>query len=115
MHLKENVQKAVCGNYSDNQIYERQFFTGDNELVNDFLSQKDELDNQMPNLIIHAGDVGYQEIIDVLESFAPVKVVNGNCDFQSFRTLEGQSKDYDYFDFEGVKISLAHTPYDLER
>ena len=115
MHLKENVQKAVCGNYSDNQIYERQFFTNYNDIVNDFLSQKDTLDNQMPDLIIHAGDVGYQEIIDILESIAPVKVVNGNCDFQSFRTLEGESKDYDYFDFEGIKISLAHTPFDLDR
>ena len=68
----------------------------------------------MPDLIIHAGDVGYQEIIDILEGIAPVKVVNGNCDFQSFRTIEGKSQDYEYFDFEGVKISLAHTPYDLD-
>lgn len=114
MHLKENVQNAVKGNYSDSQIYERQFLTNDEAVVDNFLSQKDDLDVKKPDLIIHAGDVGYQEIIDVLESIAPVKVVNGNCDFQTFRTLEGQSKDYEYFDFEGIKISLTHSPYDLD-
>lgn len=114
MHLKENVQNAIRGNYSDSQIYERQFFTNEEDVVDDFLSQKDALDVKNPDLIIHAGDVGYQEIIDVLESIAPVKVVNGNCDFQTFRTLEGQSEDYQYFDFEGIKISLAHSPYDLD-
>ena len=114
MRLSEDVQKAVCGDYSDEQIYERQFFTNDEAIVNDFLSQKDSLDKQKPDLIIHGGDVGYQEIIDILESIAPVKVVNGNCDFQSFRTIEGKSKDYEYFDFEGIKISLAHSPYDLD-
>ena len=115
MHLKENVQKAICGNYSDEQIYKRQFFTNNEALVDEFLSQKDNLDTTSPDIIIHAGDVGYQEIVDILESIAPVKVVNGNCDFQTFRTIEGESKDFEYFDFEGIKISLAHTPYDLER
>lgn len=114
MHLRENVQNAVIGNYSPDQIYETQIITADEDLASAFQQHKSELDAHTPDLIIHGGDVGYQEIIDILESIAPVKVVNGNCDFQSFRTIEGQSQTYLYFDFEGIKISLAHTPYDLE-
>ena len=115
MRLGENVQRAVCGEYSPKQIYERKIFVDDEATLQDFAAQKDELDKKMPDLIIHAGDVGYQEIIDILESIAPVKVVNGNCDFQTFRTLEGESKDFDYFDFMGIKIALTHSPYDLDR
>lgn len=115
MRLGENVQRAVFGEYCSEQIYERQIFVDDEATIQSFAAQKDALDKQLPDLIIHAGDVGYQEIIDILESIAPVKVVNGNCDFQTFRTLEGESKDFDYFDFEGVKIALTHSPYDLDR
>lgn len=115
MRLGENVQRAIFGEYSSEQIYERQIFEDDEATLQSFAAQKDELDKKLPDLIIHAGDVGYQEIIDILESIAPVKVVNGNCDFQTFRTLDGESKDFDYFDFDGVKIALTHSPYDLDR
>ena len=114
MHLHENVQEAVSGNYSSDQIYESVIFTTEAEAIQDFSAKKAQLDSQEPDLIIHGGDVGYQEIIDVLESIAPVKVVTGNCDFQAFRTIEGESQKYLYFDFEGIKISLAHIPYDLD-
>lgn len=114
MHLSEEVQNAVTGNFNNDQIYQHQIFTSDESLIDLYMKEKTELDKQLPNLIIHAGDVGYQEIIDVLESIAPVKVVNGNCDFQTFRTLDGQSNNYEYFDFEGIKISLTHNPYDLD-
>ena len=35
-------------------------------------------------LILHAGDVGSQEILDELETIAPVKVVRGNTDRGAF-------------------------------
>ena len=114
MHLYEEAQQAVEGIYSEDQIYESQTISSDDNLVKAYRDSKIELNNKKPDLIIHAGDVGYQEIIDILESIAPVKVVNGNCDFQTFRTIEGESTKYEYFDFEGIKISLTHIPYDLD-
>jgi len=35
-------------------------------------------------LIIHAGDIGPPEIIEALETLAPVHVVRGNCDHEAW-------------------------------
>lgn len=115
MRFSEEVENAVRGLYSKDQIYESQAISKDEEVLAElnYSITNGELEN--PDLIIHAGDVGYQNIIDILQGIAPVKAVNGNCDFQAFRTIEGESTDYLYFDFDGVKISLTHVPYDLER
>lgn len=114
MHLLKKAEEAVRGCYFPDQIYASQVFDNDENLVKKFLDLKPQLNNEKPNLIIHAGDVGYQNIIDLLESIAPIKVVNGNCDFQSFRTIEGTSEDFIYFEFEGIKIALAHDPFTLD-
>ena len=114
MHLLEKAEEAVRGCYFPDQIYESQIFVDDENLVKKFLDLKPQLNNEKPDLIIHAGDVGYQNIVDILESIAPLKVVNGNCDFQTFRTIEGMSEDFVYFEFEGIKIALAHDPFTLD-
>ena len=114
MHLKPGAEEAVRACFSESQIYESQIFVDENSLITKFSNCKNMLNAQKPDLIIHAGDVGSQRIIDLLEGIAPVKVVNGNCDFQTYRTLEGESKDFIYFEFDGIKIALAHDPYSLE-
>lgn len=114
MHLTKTAEEAIRGCYNEDQIYESQIFTNDEHLIKLLTEAKSVLNFEKPNLIIHAGDVGYQNIIDILESIAPIKVVNGNCDFQTFRTFEGESKDFIFFEFEGVKIALAHDPFSLD-
>ena len=114
MHLTQDAEDAVRGLYSRDQIYESLTVSKDEEVLADLNYAITNNELQKPDLIIHAGDVGYQNIVDILQSIAPIKVVNGNCDFQAFRTIEGETTDYLYFDFDGVKISLTHVPYDLE-
>ena len=60
-------------------------------------------------------DFGTQQVIDELESVTKLIAVNGNCDFDSFKTLEGFTKEFEIFNFEGLKTALTHTPYDLEQ
>lgn len=115
MRLTQDAEDAVRGLYSRDQIYESLTVSKDEEVLAELNYSITNNELQKPDLIIHAGDVGYQNIVDILQSIAPIKVVNGNCDFQAFRTIEGETTDYLYFDFDGVKISLTHVPYDLER
>jgi putative phosphoesterase len=55
--------------------------------------------------ILHAGDIGTQEIISELETIAPVHAVHGNIDDWSLR-----NRYPGVFDLElgGVKICLTH-------
>ena len=115
MNLTQDAEDAVRGLYSRDQIYKSLTVSKDEEVLAELNYSITNNELQKPDLIIHAGDVGYQNIVDILQSIAPIKVVNGNCDFQAFRTIEGETTDYLYFDFDGVKISLTHVPYDLER
>lgn len=55
--------------------------------------------------IIHAGDVVCEEFIQILESIAPVSVVQGNMDRAN--GLEKWPKNLQ-LDFEGVKIGVSH-------
>lgn len=114
MRLSDSAIEAVFGAYSQDQIYESQFFEEDEDLKNQFMAIKDQLDHEKPKIILHAGDIGYQNIINALEQCAPVVAVNGNCDFQTFQTINGQTEKYMFLDVDGVKIAMTHIPYDLE-
>lgn len=114
MHISESAIEAVFGAYDNDQIYESVIITEDPKLASEYRSIKNQINVVKPKLIIHAGDIGYQNIIDALEEAAPVIAVVGNCDFQTFRTKNGETKKFEYFDFEGVKIAVAHIPYDLD-
>lgn len=112
--LSQAAYDALESNYDPDQIYESQIFTNDEQIINDYSKIKNELNKKPADLIVHAGDVGSQEIIDIIESIAPLTAINGNCDFQTYRTFNGETKDFEYFDFNGLKIALTHNPYDLD-
>lgn len=60
--------------------------------------------------IIHAGDVIVPEVIEFLETMAPVVVVRGNGDFD----VDGDKWDKTLcIQREGVKIAVAHQRVDL--
>lgn len=115
MHLSDMAFDTICGKFNEEQIYDYQIFTQNKNITQKFQEQKEKLQHNNPDLIVHAGDVGYQSIIDTLESIATTKVVNGNCDFESYKTLEGESKNFEFFEFADIKIAIAHVPYDLEK
>ncbi len=57
------------------------------------------------DLILHAGDVGREEILTELESLAPVRAVAGNTDTHPVR---GRCSDLELFEIEGQTVYLIH-------
>jgi putative phosphoesterase len=55
-------------------------------------------------LILHAGDVGGQSILDELSAVAPVRAVFGNTDAPGERGLKARQR----LDIEGVSIHVSH-------
>ncbi len=54
------------------------------------------------DLILHAGDIEELSVLDELKKIAPVKAVNGNCDYHP------ELNDYEVMKIENVKIGLTH-------
>jgi putative phosphoesterase len=54
------------------------------------------------DLILHAGDIETTDVIESLESIAPVVAVHGNCD------SDLGLNNTEIIEVEGVKIGLAH-------
>ena len=61
------------------------------------------------DIIVHAGDVGGIDILNSLESIAPVTAVRGNVDGGVVSAFLNESET---FEFRGIKIHLLH---DLSR
>lgn len=57
------------------------------------------------DMILHAGDIGSQEIITELETIAPVQAVHGNIDGWPLRKTYPANID---LELEGIKIHLTH-------
>ena len=57
------------------------------------------------DVILHAGDIGDQEIITGLEMIAPVEAVHGNIDGWPLRSRYPVVRDLEY---DGIKICLTH-------
>lgn len=62
-------------------------------------------------LIIHAGDIGNQTIIDQLRNVGNVIAVKGNVDWGSW---SAGLKEWEYFDFHGKTIFIIHDLSHLE-
>jgi hypothetical protein len=62
-------------------------------------------------LIIHAGDVGRPEILDVLRRIAPVVAVRGNVDHGAWADRLRQSESVEH---DGVRLYVMHILEDLD-
>ncbi|MDH1574631.1 MULTISPECIES: metallophosphoesterase family protein [Pseudomonas] len=62
-------------------------------------------------LIVHAGDIGKPEIIEVLQALAPVQVVRGNNDLKLPWAV--RLADQRRFDMEGWQTLLVHDIADV--
>ena len=57
------------------------------------------------DLILHAGDIGTEQILDDLEAIAPTRAVWGNIDGQSLRL---RTAEHDQFSIEGLSVWMTH-------
>ena len=63
------------------------------------------------DLILHAGDINKQEIIDRLEQIAPLLVVRGNNDKEWAEHLPKHIET----EIEGIKVHMVHNKKDLPK
>ena len=64
------------------------------------------------SIILHAGDVGDQEILSALEQVAPVRAVSGNTEHGELRRLLNETEVVSVAD--GVDVYLLHILGDLD-
>jgi len=57
------------------------------------------------DLILHAGDIGTEEVLDQLEALAPTRAVWGNIDGQRLRQ---RTAEHQLFAVEGVTFWMTH-------
>jgi len=57
------------------------------------------------DLILHAGDIGTPDVLDRLESLAPVRAVWGNIDGQNIRRRVPEDQ---HFELEGLSFWMTH-------
>ena len=62
------------------------------------------------DLILHAGDIGGQDILDALGELAPVYAVRGNNDWGSWGETIPLTRE---LDLGGMKVIMAHMKRDL--
>lgn len=67
---------------------------------------------QGSDLIIHAGDVDAQHVLDELEHIAPVVAVRGNCDGGAWARRLPQRQ---LFSAEATQVYVVHDLHDLDR
>ena len=62
------------------------------------------------DIILHAGDIGGQDILDALGELAPVYAVRGNNDWGSWGESIPLTRD---LDLGGLRVCMAHMKRDL--
>ncbi|NOZ87775.1 MAG: metallophosphoesterase family protein [Deltaproteobacteria bacterium] len=58
------------------------------------------------DVILHAGDIGSEDVISELQSIAPVHAVKGNCDFMTGRMYPVEKR----LELRGKMILMRHIP-----
>lgn len=66
------------------------------------------------DLILHAGDIGSQLILDELGAIARTVAVLGNNDYATYWCSDGEVRDLRSLTHEGVDIFMQHIPKEME-
>lgn len=114
-YLSEDTFSIIRGQSDSNSIYQSKNINNlSNNDSTEYKSLKKAIIKKEPNLIIHAGDIGKQEIVDELEALSPLIAVNGNCDFYTYQTEKGETKDFEIFKYEENSFTVTHCDFDLD-
>ena len=104
--LPEQALDALRGWYGPDQVVERM------EVAAGF-APDDGADPASCDLIVHAGDIGAQWILDELRELAPLVAVLGNCDYPDYWIEGKQVKQHAVGNLDGVGFAVLHKPEDL--
>lgn len=67
-----------------------------------------------PDLILHAGDICAQSVLDELGAITRTIAVLGNNDYDAYWCSDGEVRDYRSITVDGVNIFMQHIPQDME-
>lgn len=76
-------------------------------------AQVAELESVPVDLVIHAGDIGSQSVLDELCALGRTLAVLGNCDYEAYYASDGFVRDFRTLDFAGITIAVQHIPQEL--
>lgn len=65
-------------------------------------------------LIVHAGDIGPQNVLDELGAIARTIAVLGNNDYERYWCSDGDVRAFRSLNAGGVELCVAHIPRDLD-
>lgn len=88
---------------------------GDVHLEDATAEARKDADGSKVDLILHAGDICRQGILDELEAIAPTVAVLGNNDYEPLFCSDGSAQIFRSLEYGGVEIAMAHIPQDLNR
>lgn len=66
------------------------------------------------DLIVHAGDIGPQSVLDELGAMARTVAVLGNNDYDRYWCSDGDVRAFRSLCAEGLELCVAHIPRDLD-
>lgn len=73
-----------------------------------------ELSPRACDLIVHAGDIGPQSVLDELGAIARTVAVLGNNDYDRYWCSDGDVRAFRSLSAGGVELCVAHVPRDLD-
>lgn len=76
--------------------------------------QASPLHSQACDLIIHAGDIGPQSVLDELGAIARTVAVLGNNDYATYWCSDGTVQDHRSLTVDGVNLFVQHIPQEME-
>lgn len=114
-YLSKNTLDVINGKYEDNQIINETFRMPKNCDDIAIKNQISKIKHDKPSLIIHAGDICKQKILDTLSSITKLIAVQGNCDPDSLIIGNKELEFFEYIDISGCKFAIAHEPAFLRK
>ncbi len=114
-YLSENVLKAINAQYGDNQIINEIFRIPNDINSFEIKEQVSKIKHNKPSLIIHAGDICNQKILDTLSSITKLIAVKGNCDPDCLMVEGKEIEFFEYKEISGCKFAIAHEPAFLRK
>lgn len=125
--LPDKVFELMDGNWDENELWGRVWrqalcrYDGQGRLFLEEASVGTEPAGPRPplprrrcDLIVHAGDIGPQSVLDELGAIARTVAVLGNNDYDRYWCSDGDARAFRSLDADGLELCVAHIPRDLD-
>lgn len=118
--LPDSVFNLLSGHWGEAELNGRVWkqarcrYDTDGRLSLEEAQEPVELSPRACDLIVHAGDIGPQSVLDELGAIARTVAVLGNNDYDRYWCSDGDVRAFRSLNADGVEICVAHIPRDLD-